>query len=83
MVLNHFGHTWWRLGDRTIYEPGGGGGGGGGDAGGDNTDMQNCCEIVATQTTVDLKYIDGTSKEDVPATETLMFNPGMADGLRE
>ena len=53
------------------------------DAGGDKTDMEKCCEIVATKTTVDIKYIDGTSKEDVPATETLMFNPGMADGLRE
>jgi hypothetical protein len=69
-LLNHFGHTWWRLGDRTIYPREGGA------EDEDNSDMRNCCEIIRTETLVDIKYLDGSCAVGVPATATLMFNPG-------
>ncbi|KAJ1476249.1 hypothetical protein T484DRAFT_1825629 [Baffinella frigidus] len=73
-LLNHFGHTWWRLGDRSVYvRP-------------DSLrsakgalqvdDLHNCCEIVGTHTEVDIKYLDGSTAARVPATSTLMVNPG-------
>eukprot|EP00286_Rhodomonas_abbreviata_P008496 CAMPEP_0181325318 /NCGR_PEP_ID=MMETSP1101-20121128/20854_1 /TAXON_ID=46948 /ORGANISM="Rhodomonas abbreviata, Strain Caron Lab Isolate" /LENGTH=417 /DNA_ID=CAMNT_0023433603 /DNA_START=186 /DNA_END=1435 /DNA_ORIENTATION=- len=66
-LLNHFGHTWWRLGDRTLYVR---------EDGQDKDDVYNCCEIIGTRTEVDIKYLDGTTASNVAATDTLMFNPG-------
>jgi hypothetical protein len=70
-LLNHFGHTWWRLGDRTIYAREDGA-----EDADKNNDMHNCCEIICTKTLVDIKYLDGSCAVGVPATATLMFNPG-------
>jgi len=36
-LLNHFGHTWWRLGDRSLFPREGEGARG---------DIHNCCEII-------------------------------------
>ncbi|EKX31190.1 hypothetical protein GUITHDRAFT_122599, partial [Guillardia theta CCMP2712] len=66
-VLNHFGNTWWRLGDRGSYPR---------DEGVPFDDISNCCEVIATRTEVDIKYMDGTSASSVSAVDTHMFNPG-------
>jgi len=77
-LLNHFGHTWWRLGDRTIYprkstedaaEKSK-------DQADTSNEMRHCCEIVGTKTSVDIKYLDGTCAVGIEAIATLMFNPG-------
>eukprot|EP00960_Hanusia_phi_P042231 755379-Hanusia_phi.AAC.3 len=66
-VLNHFGNTWWRLGDRGSYPR---------DEQFAFDDIPNCCEVIATRTEVDIKYMDGTSASSVSAVDTHMFNPG-------
>ena len=38
--------------------------------------MWNCCEIFRTETMVDIKFLDGSTAANIPATSTLMFNPG-------